>query len=333
MRTPRSFVRTRPPSPAAATKSETFKNLALGVAGVISSVVIPLLGFTYASKDKEREVSKDFVEIATKILSESPSPENKPLREWAIDLINSYSTVKLSDDARNALLNKQPIFQPTAVGLSITKNVLVQVANAGHLLGISIYHGSPKPDFQALKRRGIQFVFIKATQGVSPVDPTAKERAEEARANGIKVGLYHFFDYGDVQAQFQNFDKALKDIPFDLPPVVDCEYAPGGDQLPADYAARVADFASKLEQSHKRKIIIYAGAPFADAHLGPQEANQYLFIADFRASSRSASKPVLPKWWTDYQFWDLAESVSDDDLLRGYEVVGFKGNIEQLNAL
>src|SRR5215472_10664672 len=90
--------------------SERFRNISLGIAGVVSSVFIPVLGIYYTSRDKDREVSKGFVEIATKILSDNPTDSNKPLREWAISLIDNYSAVRLPEAARTALLNKQSIF-------------------------------------------------------------------------------------------------------------------------------------------------------------------------------------------------------------------------------
>ena len=86
--------RNRPEAKEKLSPSERFRNIALGIAGVISSVLIPLLGLYYTSRDKEREVSKGFVEIATKILSDKPSDENKPLRQWAIALIDNYSAVR-----------------------------------------------------------------------------------------------------------------------------------------------------------------------------------------------------------------------------------------------
>jgi lysozyme len=205
------------------------------------------------------------------------------------------------------------------------------------VLGVVFSRSTRNPDFQALKRRGIQFVFIKASQGASSLEEAAKQNAEKARANGIKVGLYHFFTYdADVQAQFANFSKALQDIPFDLPPTLDCEwdFSKGREQKPPpDYAARVSEMASKLEQSYKRKVIIYTAASFAGQNLGPQESGQYLFIADFSRQAGAALKPAIPKWWADYTFWHLAESVSDDDVLKGYDIIGFKGNSEQLNGL
>src|ERR1700730_12784077 len=89
--------------------SERFRNISLGIAGVISSVLIPILGLYYTSRDKDREVSKGFVELATKILSDNPTESNKPLREWAVSLIDNYSAVSLPEKARTSLLNKQPI--------------------------------------------------------------------------------------------------------------------------------------------------------------------------------------------------------------------------------
>ena len=86
-------------APRRASGSERFRNIALGLAGIISSVLIPLIGFYYASRDKEREVSKGFVEIATRF-SDKPTDDNKPLREWAIALIDNYSAVRLPEDAR-----------------------------------------------------------------------------------------------------------------------------------------------------------------------------------------------------------------------------------------
>src|SRR5262249_28354981 len=99
--------------------SERFRNIALGMAGVISSILIPALGLYYTSRDKEREVSRGFVEIATKILSDKPTNENRPLREWAIALIDHYSAIGLPPDASDALLTDQPIFErPTQVNIS-----------------------------------------------------------------------------------------------------------------------------------------------------------------------------------------------------------------------
>jgi lysozyme len=292
--------------------------------------VIPVLGLSYTSKDKEREVSKDFVEIATKILQEDPNPHNKPLRNWAIDLINSYSTVKLSDEARNVLLNEQPLFQSSTIG-SVTKQRIEQIKSA-YVLGV-VVPPRTTPNFWALKERGVQFVFIKASQGLASSNALAKQQADQARAAGLKVGLYHYFESeADVSAQFANFSHALGSIAFDLPPTIDCETFGGGTPA-AGYADRVAEMASKLQQSYKRKVIVYTTLSFGNEYLSPKDSTAYLFIADLSRRAGDAQKPSIPKWWTEYTFWHLAESVSDDDVLKGYDIVGFNGKPEQLAGL
>jgi hypothetical protein len=98
------------PARPAERPSERFRNLALGAAGIISSVFIPLAGLYAASRDKEKEVDKGFVEIATQILSDKPTPDNAPLRKWAIDIIDHYSAIKLAPQAKTTLELK-PIFE------------------------------------------------------------------------------------------------------------------------------------------------------------------------------------------------------------------------------
>ena len=329
-RLPKVIVaRPRPEAKTRTSGSERFRNIALGIAGVISSVLIPLIGLYYTSRDKEREVSKGFVEIATKILSDKPTDENKPLREWAIALIDNYSAVRLSDDARNALLNKQPIFEAPGVIGGISKIKLQELQTSGLTLGVTISHHKSTVDFPMLKEHGVKFAFIKASQGSSFVDPKAIEYASEARKTGIAVGLYHFFlPDADVQMQFKNFADRLTAIPWELPPTIDCEEFPGAS-IPSDYAARVKLFADALQQRFGVKPVIYAGSSFATQHLDERESQYPLFIAQFGGRAT----PTVPKWWKDYLFWHLAEGVNDDPLLRGYDIVAFKGQSADLAAL
>src|SRR6266404_2821106 len=91
-----------------APKSVVFKNVSLGVAGVISSIAIPLLVMYFSHAEKTKEINRGFVELAIKILSQPATDEQKSLRMWAISLINHYSEVQLPIDAI-AALQVQPI--------------------------------------------------------------------------------------------------------------------------------------------------------------------------------------------------------------------------------
>lgn len=52
---------------------------------------------------KQGELNQKYIEIAVGILNSKPTPETEPLRDWAIDIIDKYSELKLSKDAKKLL--------------------------------------------------------------------------------------------------------------------------------------------------------------------------------------------------------------------------------------
>jgi hypothetical protein len=54
---------------------------------------------------KGDELSLKYVELAVRILQDPPTPESENLRSWAIEVINSYSDVKLPEAAISELQN------------------------------------------------------------------------------------------------------------------------------------------------------------------------------------------------------------------------------------
>ena len=75
---------------------------------LIATVVIPLvlafIGNQYTSAIKNREVEAKFVALAVDILKQEPSEENRNVREWATKILDKYSGVELSDQARIDLI-------------------------------------------------------------------------------------------------------------------------------------------------------------------------------------------------------------------------------------
>src|SRR5947209_398230 len=95
--------------------SERFRNLALGLAGLISSVAIPSVGLWlgYIQKDKEvalantqknQEIEKGYVELGIRILSDPPTPESEELRKWAVKLVNAHTKVLLDGKAASSVV-------------------------------------------------------------------------------------------------------------------------------------------------------------------------------------------------------------------------------------
>ena len=84
-----------------------------------ATLVIPLVihysTLQYHEAAKERETSVRYVELAISILRVNPSDQRQELRSWAIDVVNHYSTIKLSENAKKDLMHRK-LLLPIADG-------------------------------------------------------------------------------------------------------------------------------------------------------------------------------------------------------------------------
>ena len=81
---------------------DKFKIIAALIAA-LTPIVIGACGYFINLTLKERETKVRYVEIAVSILREKPHQETKALRDWAVDVVSSYSPIPLSTDAINEL--------------------------------------------------------------------------------------------------------------------------------------------------------------------------------------------------------------------------------------
>jgi hypothetical protein len=269
--------------------SERFKNVALGIAGIITSLAIPgvglWLGFIQKNKEveisaaqKDRELQRSYVELGIRILSDPPRPEAAALRKWAFELINANSTVKMSEAAESAVINSVPLtFNPeTRLSLAAYTSIV------GHKpLGASLSHFNTVSNFATLKEAGLKFCFFKATQGASSADPKVHTFATQASQAGIPFGLYHFFDVSaDGVAQAENFLKVSADLSPSFPPILDLEEFPDHSVSP-DFAQQVGRFLEKLKSAGKPNCVIYSAKDFLDRHFPGGIDNHPLCLARF----------------------------------------------------
>ena len=83
---------------------ERLKLIGAAVGGGVT-VFVALLGLGFVSADVERQTDVQFVNMAVEILAEEPTPQKRPLREWAIDLINNHSEAQIGEKAKLVLLD------------------------------------------------------------------------------------------------------------------------------------------------------------------------------------------------------------------------------------
>lgn len=122
--------------------------------------------------------------------------------------------------------------------------------------GIDVSHHN-NIDLSTIK--GIDFVYIKASEGGKFKDRARHKFYNQAKRAGLKVGFYHYFRT-DVSAerQFVNYVEAVKEIQSDLIPVIDVEL--DGNNLSSPKAnERLGQLIALMKNIYGVKPIIYVG--------------------------------------------------------------------------
>src|ERR1700754_4160937 len=91
--------------------------------------------------------------------------------------------------------------------------------------GVDVAHYQGEIDWETLASQGIEFAWIKATEGSSHVDPRFAENWARAPETGLLVGAYHFMSFetsGTMQAE--HLARQVPATPGTLPPVIDLEF-------------------------------------------------------------------------------------------------------------
>lgn len=155
--------------------------------------------------------------------------------------------------------------------------------------GVDIsHHQSGALDMAGAKRRGLQFIYHKATEGDSYRDNRYAERREQARKAGIPFGAYHFArpERGDAASEAKAFIAYAKPRPGDLSPCLDLETTEGLtlDQLRI-WAATFCATVEKLVPGSR--VVLYTPYDLGDVQKGR---------ALWRPRYNNANQPPALKW-------------------------------------
>ncbi|KAG9127421.1 hypothetical protein FRC07_013985 [Ceratobasidium sp. 392] len=127
--------------------------------------------------------------------------------------------------------------------------------------GVDVSGYQPNTDWQAVKANGVEFAYIKATEGATYINPEFANQYNGAYDVGIIRGAYHFAQPADSTgaAQANYFLEHGGKWPNDgktLPGALDLEYAPEGDKCygltPAVMTAWIADFVNTYHTATTR---------------------------------------------------------------------------------
>ena len=141
----------------------------------------------------------------------------------------------------------------------------------GMTRGVDISSYQTDVDMKKLKEQGIEFAYIKATEGSSHKDTTFDEKWAAAQVAGLPAGAYHYFSYGSSGvSQAENFIKTVGDLDGRLIPAIDMELTTEEVKNPPEKDAVVRGlkaFVAIVEEHYGVKPLIYSRQDYYDKYL------------------------------------------------------------------
>ncbi|MEU2612741.1 GH25 family lysozyme [Micromonospora sp. NPDC007271] len=201
-------------------------------------------------------------------------------------------------------------------------------ASAATVAGIDVSNWQGSINWTSVRNSGIEFAFIKATEGTSYKDPSFNTNYPNAYYAGVIRGAYHFarpnLSGGAAQADFlANNGGAWSADSRTLPAALDLEANPysGGycyGLTTSGMRTWISDFLNRYKARTSRYAVIYTTTSWwnqcTGSWTGPW-ANHPLWIA------RWASSPgTLPAGASVWSFWQYTSTGS---------VSGISGNVDR----
>lgn len=238
---------------------------------------------------------------------------------------------KFPDDARDDKIEKHP--------------------RENSIFGIDISHYTdPKLNLSALKAKRVEFVYIKATQGISSKDKLFHKFwsgvAELPAAVTISRGAYHFLSSAREASGTAQADAFVDYVqlhggfrPSDLPPVVDLEWDVSKDKPDRwvghsadEIVQKTLDCLKQIEARTGRRPMLYTAKSWWSSRTVPlSRVNEFegypIWIADYNPKRKFSETPaVLPGSIT--AIWQFTDSAVISEQPKSYDSSIFYGSRE-----
>lgn len=144
---------------------------------------------------------------------------------------------------------------------------------------------------------GLHFVFVKATEGRSYVNPKLAAQTKTARDAGCVVGYYHFLWPGNIEAQADYF---VGKAPERAGDVLAVDWETTGSGTHASNTEKDRFVRAVKERRPDRKVVLYCNRDFWLNLDTTSYAGDGLWIADYV----SAGRPRIQAKWLFHQYTD-----------------------------
>ena len=162
--------------------------------------------------------------------------------------------------------------------------------------GIDVSSHNGMMNLDAARKDGVEFIFIKASEGVTFRDQNFNLNYSKARHAGMKIGAYHFFRFeSDGVTQAMNLLRVIGDRELDLDVAIDAEKHGQKRNVPKDSVIdRLSAMADYLAMKG-RNVIFYTNRDGYYDYLSPIFSDYPIWICSFSEYPLDA----------DWQFWQF----------------------------
>ena len=210
------------------------------------------------------------------------------------------------------------------------KNFGIPVPKGYDVHGIDVSHHQGKinwPEVVAMDVDGIkiEFVFLKATEGITQKDRQFKRNWKQAGEAGLIRGAYHFFHpTRDAEKQALAFIHTVELEPGDLPPVLDIEVV--NRKSKKEIVEGALTWCRLVEAHYGIKPIIYTSPGYYDAFLSDDFEAYTLWIAHYHKK-----KPRMDH--REWHFWQHADCATINGIKGGVDINVFNGSRRKLREI
>lgn len=171
--------------------------------------------------------------------------------------------------------------------------------------GIDVSKWNGEIDWAAVKQSGIQFAFIKSSEGTDRLDSRYEDNWRGAARAGVAHAPYHFYYFcASAEAQAAWFIANVPKASVNLPPVLDVEWndaSPTCRTRPKSniIVSEMTHFMNRLEAHYGKRPIIYVSVDFYADNLQGQFQDHQFWL---RSVAAHPSKTYPNRKWLFWQY-------------------------------
>ena len=206
-----------------------------------------------------------------------------------------------------------------------------RVCATSHTYGIDVSQWQGTINWAQVKAAGKQFAVIRVSDGTGHIDPTFATNWRNAKAAGVAVGAYQFFEPGqDATAQADLLVSQLSSVGYgagDLPPVIDVEVTGGVSD--ATVASRVNTWIARVKSRTGRLPALYTSPGFWSGLGNPTPPLlPYIWVAHWGVDC-----PTLPPAWGRLRLWQYSSTGSVPGISGHVDLDQYNGTLAELRGL